>query len=173
MAIVGTRPLTAEDEPLLWEMLQLAIYMPDGSKAPQSLLEKPEIRRYVEGWGQPHDRGFAAVVRGSGEAVGAVWTRLFTGENRGYGYIDDLTPELTIAIREDWRDQGVGSFMLRELFDTLRDQYPGVSLSVSPNNPALHLYERLGFKLVGEPGPSGHSVTMLRTWEPVADQAKV
>ena len=173
MAIVGTRPLTPEDEPLLWEMLQLAIYMPDGSVAPKSMLEKPEIRRYVEGWGQPHDRGFAAVVRGSGNAVGAAWTRLFTGENRGYGYIDDLPPELTIAIREDWRDQGVGSFMLRELFDSLRDQYPGVSLSVSTANPALHLYERLGFKLVGQTGTPGSSVTMLRIWVPVADKEKV
>ena len=169
MAIVGTRPLTAEDEKLLWEMLQLAIYTPDGSPASPEILQKPEIRRYVEGWGLPDDRGFAAVVRNTGEPVGAVWTRLLKADNRGYGYVDDRTPELTIAIHKDWRDQGVGSFMLRELFDLLRDQYPGVSLSVSPSNPALHLYERLGFRNVGT---SGTSVTMLRTWEPVADQEK-
>ncbi len=169
MAILGTRPLTNQDEKLLREMLLLAIFMQDGTHATPEMLAKPEISRYVEGWGQPDDHGFAAVVRNTGEAVGAVWTRLFKSENRGYGYIDDRTPELTIAIREEWRDQGVGSFMLRELFDVLRDQYPGVSLSVSPNNPAMHLYERLGFRNVGQ---SGTSVTMLRTWEPVADREK-
>ncbi len=169
MAIVGTRPLTAADEKLLWDMLQLAIFMPDGTQASAEILERPEFKRYVEGWGQPHDYGFAAVVRNTGEPVGAVWTRLFTGDNRGYGYVDDLTPELTIAIRKDWRDQGVGSFMLRELFTLLRDHYPGVSLSVSPRNPARHLYERLGFRSVGT---SGTSVTMLHTWESVAKTGK-
>ena len=162
MAIVGTRPLTPEDEALLWDMLQLAIYTADGTLAPRELLTKPEIRRYVEGWGQPDDRGFAGVILGSGEAVGAAWVRRLIGENRGYGYVDDATPELTIAIRPEWRGQGLGSFMLRELLDDLRERYPGVSLSVSPKNPAVELYERLGFSRVGQ---AGESVIMHRGLE--------
>jgi ribosomal protein S18 acetylase RimI-like enzyme len=40
--------------------------------------------------------------------------------------------------------------MLDRLLSLARRRFPGVSLSVSPGNPARHLYERAGFKLVKE-----------------------
>ena len=47
--------------------------------------------------------------RGRGEPVAAIWARHLQDENWGYGYVDDDTQELTIAVKRQWRGQGLGS----------------------------------------------------------------
>ena len=83
--------------------------------------------------------------------------RRLTAADPGYGYVADEIPELTIAVAPQHRGRGIGSRLMREL---LAADLPAVSLSCDPANPALRLYERLGFVAVGE---SGGSVTMLWT----------
>lgn len=81
------RPLTPQDQPFLWEMLYLAIYVPDGQIAPsREIIRRPELARYVERWGRDGDCGFLA-TDAAGKPVGAVWLRLLQGENKGYGYV--------------------------------------------------------------------------------------
>lgn len=53
----------------------------------------------MSGWGRAGDMGFVAVDAGSGEPIGAAWLRLLGGDERGYGYVDDETPELGMAVR--------------------------------------------------------------------------
>jgi ribosomal protein S18 acetylase RimI-like enzyme len=153
------RTLTASDEPFLWEMLYQALYLPPGQPPfPREILQKPEIACYVQGWGQPHDRGFAALVKG--EPVGAAWLRLLTAERPGYGYVDDDTPELSIAVLPKFRGRGIGSQLMTCLLELAQQtRYPAVCLSVSPGNPALRLYQRLGFAKVDE---TRSSIKMIR-----------
>ena len=107
--------MTQADEPFLWDMLYLALYVPEGNPPlPREVIHSPELSRYVEGWGQPEDEGFLAL---DGEKpVGAVWLRLLTGDNHGYGYVDDLTPELSIAILPEYRGRGIGKALLFHAF---------------------------------------------------------
>jgi ribosomal protein S18 acetylase RimI-like enzyme len=152
------RVLTAADEPFLWEMLYQALYVPPGQPPfPREILQQPEIACYVHGWGQPHDRGFAALVEG--EPVGAAWLRLLTVERPGYGYVDDDTPELSIAVLPEFRGMGIGSQLLTHLLEQAQALYPAVCLSVSPGNPALRLYQRIGFTIVDE---TLSSIKMIR-----------
>lgn len=153
------RTLTASDEPFLWEMLYQALYLPPGQPPfPREILQKPEIACYVQGWGQPHDRGFAALVEGA--PVGAAWLRLLTAERPGYGYVDDDTPELSIAVLPKFRGRGIGSQLMTCLLELAQQtHYPAVCLSVSPGNPALRLYQRLGFAKVDE---TLSSIKMIR-----------
>jgi ribosomal protein S18 acetylase RimI-like enzyme len=121
------RSLTPTDQPFLWEMLDLA--------------------RYVQDWGQEGDRGFLASDLATGEPIAAVWLRFLIGENQGYGYIDDQTPELGLAVVPEYRGQGIGTALLNALVAVV----PGaISLSVSADNPALRLYQRFGFAIVSE-----------------------
>jgi ribosomal protein S18 acetylase RimI-like enzyme len=122
-------------------------------------LSHPEISKYVEGWGRAGDLGFVAVDEGSGEPVGAVWLRLLAGDEKGYGYVDDETPELAMAVLPQYRGRGVGSSLLGRLLESAGADYRKVCLSVSADNPALRLYERAGFEQVGE---DGSSVTMVK-----------
>jgi GNAT superfamily N-acetyltransferase len=145
------RNLTKGDEVFLWEALYLALYAPEGQPPfPREIVQEPEIRHYVAGWGRPGDMGVIAL---DGERpVGAAWLRLLTGEDRGFGYVDDETPELSIAVLPKYRGQGVGTALLQRLLELAAPHHPAVCLSVSAGNPARRLYERMGFRLVRDEG---------------------
>lgn len=135
--------------PLLEDFLYEAVYVPEGfeGEVPRSVVyDDPKCRAAFEGFGTlPDDRAVVAVV--SGEAVGACWVRT-TDE---YGHIDDATPSFSISLYRPYRGQGIGSAMMRTLLEELHDAgYERASLSVQKANPALRLYERLGFGIVGD-----------------------
>src|SRR3990172_3693603 len=58
---VSIRPLTREDQPFLWSMLYQALHIPQGGDPPSpEIMKRPELRRYIQAWGQPEDMGFVA-----------------------------------------------------------------------------------------------------------------
>ena len=149
------RPASRLDEPFIYEMLYEALYVPPGGAPfPRSILDEPDIAPYAEGFGtRSNDAGFIAET--SDERIAAAWVRLLAGDDRGYGHVDDNTPELSVAVRPDWQNRGVGTALIERLIETL----PRVSLSVDSRNPASRLYERLGFEIVST---EETSLTMLR-----------
>ena len=149
------RPIAAADEPFLGEMLYLAIYIPEGTPPPsRGILQTPELARYVRDWGKPGDIGFMAIDEITQQPLGAVWLRLLKKENSGYGYIDDETPELSIAVLPEHRGLGVGTKLMNCMLVMARNRYDAISLSVSEENPAMRLYSRLGFEIDGKEGTS-------------------
>jgi ribosomal protein S18 acetylase RimI-like enzyme len=153
------RPLTQLDEPFLREILYHALYVPEGSAPfPKEIVNDPDIAKYVTGWGKSGDLGFAAIDETSDQAIGAVWIRLFDSGNPGYGHIDEHIPELSIAMLPGYRNLGFGTQLLERMLAEAEGQSPGLSLSVSYENPARRLYKRLGFQVFKE---SGASLIML------------
>ncbi|HKY25227.1 MAG TPA: GNAT family N-acetyltransferase [Gaiella sp.] len=144
----------AQDVRFLRDMLHHAYYWkeraPDTGPGPVAL--------YVKAWGRPGDTAVIAID--GGFPVGAAWYRLFDGERPGYGFVDERTPELAIAVVPSARGKGVGSALLDALLARARSAgYPSISLSVDRNNAgAIELYERHGFARVGE---DADSLTML------------
>lgn len=160
---ITIRALTTEDEPFLWDMLYQAIYVPKGqAPPPKEIIYQPELAWYVEGWGRDRDCGFLA-SDDNGKSVGAVWLRFAKGGHHGYGYVNDETPELSMALLPDYRGKGIGTQLFERLFDS-PCIHPRVSLSVSAKNPARRLYKRVGFEIIEE---AGESVTMIRIQEEV------
>jgi ribosomal protein S18 acetylase RimI-like enzyme len=154
------RRLTAEDEQFLWEMLYVALHVPAGQPPfSREVVDEPGIARYVLHWGKGGDTGFVAVDASTSLPVGAAWVRVFTAENKGYGYVDDEIPELSIAVLPEYRAQGIGTDLLRHLIEEVRFRHRALSLSVSSDNPAIRLYQRLGFEIVAQ---SGASLTMKK-----------
>jgi ribosomal protein S18 acetylase RimI-like enzyme len=153
------RSLTPADQSLLWEMLYLSLFVPEGS-APfeRSTLEQLNISKYVRDWGRATDSGFVAVDENN-QPLGAIWLRLLAGEQKGYGYVDDFTPELGMAVFPEHRGRGIGTSLLKRLVETAGASYEQISLSVARENPALRLYERFGFEVVAE---DGNSLTMQK-----------
>src|SRR5207237_7112705 len=62
------------------------------------------VARYVNNFGRPGDAGLIAWENGP---IGAAWYRLFTAREPGCGFVDEQTPELTIAVRPSRRGSGL------------------------------------------------------------------
>jgi len=94
--------------------------------------------------------------------VGAAWYRLFRKDQPGYGFVDEETPELAIAVVPSRRGLGVGEALLDALCDRARaDGYRALSLSVARDNaPLVTFYEQHGFSVVGD--GDDQSLTMRR-----------
>lgn len=157
------RLAAAADADFLWQILYEAIYVgPDEDPPPQSILNEPGIAQYLQGWGRGHDIGWIAEDGASGEPLGAAWLRRWQNGEQGYGFYREEYPELTIALLPEARGRGIGTALMEQLIHSAREHhYPGISLSVARENPARHLYQRLGFKEVGD---DGHSVVMALTF---------
>jgi ribosomal protein S18 acetylase RimI-like enzyme len=145
------RPLIQEDEAFLWQMLYEAAYLvEEGNLTVQDAMNHPDLAKYVKDWGLKDDSGFVAILKSSNQPVGAVWLRLLTGENKGYGYVDDQIPELAIAILPQYRNKGIGTQLLTHLLAAAKTSYPSISLSTRATNPAVGLYKRFGWKVLAD-----------------------
>ncbi len=141
MSVVIRRGGT-QDGRFLRDMLHHAYYWRE--RVPGSLTS-----RYVRGWGRPGDT--AVIALQNGFPVGAAWYRLFRAEEPGYGYVDEQTPELAIAVVPSKRGHGFGDELLKALLQKAREGgFAQLSLSVEPGNPARKLYERHGFEVVAQ-----------------------
>jgi [ribosomal protein S18]-alanine N-acetyltransferase len=152
---VSYRPLARADQRILWDFLHLAIFAPPGQDPPpRELILQPELARYVEAWGKEGDLGVLAL---DGDVpVGAAWMRLM----HGYGFVEEDIPELSIAILSGYRGKGIGTSLLKALIDSAAPIYQAISLSATSENPAVRLYERLGFQVVNSVGDS--KIMLLR-----------
>ncbi len=160
---IELRPLQPSELPFLWEMLYQALYVPPGKAPfPRTILNDPDIACYLQGWGRPGDWGLLA---GDGEnRAGAIWLRQWSGEERGYGYVSPQIPEISLALLPEYRNQGMGTHMLESVIALAKPDYSGLSLSVVASSPARRLYERLGFRKVGQ---ILESLVMLLEWKNV------
>ena len=136
--------LTAQDEPIVWDMLRYAAH----ESSLESVQQQPELARYAAGWGRVGDCGYAAWQ--GAMPTGAAWMRLWSGDDKGFGYISDDIPELGLAVIPDYRGQGIGTRLLTQLLDTARGKFRAVSLSVRSDSPAVNLYKQVGFVPVPE-----------------------
>ncbi len=151
MANLSIRALDDADEQFLWQMIFYAAHMHhETGKTVQDAIQNPTLANYVTGWGRPGDLGFIAENAATQTAVGAVWVRLYTGENKGYSPTTDDTPELAMAVLPAYVGQGIGTRLLQHLIDAARPHYPAIALNVRADNPAFRLYQRLGFVVVSE-----------------------
>ena len=142
------RPVELRDVRFLRDMLRHAYYW-----RLEEDRERP-VYRYVQNWGRPGDAGVIALQ--GPHPAGAAWYRLFTERAPGFGFVDETTPELTLAVVPSRRGGGVGKEMLTALLERARGEGHGaISLSAATEQAAY--YERFGFARVGE---TAYAVTM-------------
>ena len=105
-ADVRVRRGGARDVRFLRDMLHHAYYWkeraPDSGPGPVAL--------YVKAWGRRGDTAVIAIDNGF--PAGAAWYRLFTRAQPGYGFVDEATPELAIAVVPSARGKGIGGALL-------------------------------------------------------------
>jgi GNAT superfamily N-acetyltransferase len=131
------RPADRQDTRFLRDMLRHAYHW--------RIAQDPDLPvfRYVQNWGR---RGDAGVIAFAGPNVfGAAWYRLFPASAPGFGFVDEETPELTVAVVPSHRGHGTGRELLEALLERARtDGYARVSLSAEPGQTGF--YEQHGFR---------------------------
>ena len=135
----------------LEEMLYEAIYQPDEENLiPREVIKIPEVYAYIDKFGQKKgDHCFVAEI--NGEIIGATWTRIIADKIKGYGYIDNQTPEFAISLFKEYREMGIGTQLMYAMIEHLQKSgYKQASLSVQKENYAVRLYENIGFKILKE-----------------------
>ena len=93
------------------------------------------------------------VVEADGERIGRIY--LYPSE-REIRLMD-------IALVDARRGQGLGAALVQGLMQIAREDGREITLHVETNNPALRLYDRLGFRLIEERG-----VYLFLGWTPPA-----
>jgi ribosomal protein S18 acetylase RimI-like enzyme len=141
--------LTNKDESIVWKMLVYAAQQ----RSIEDVQKHDYLPRYAMNWGRRGDMGVVAKddvrsITKVGYANGAAWLRLWLNDDKGFGYIDDAIPELAIAVLPEYRGKGIGTQLLMKVLASAQSIYPAISLSVRANNPAVNLYQRLGFTKV-------------------------
>jgi GNAT superfamily N-acetyltransferase len=135
------RPVELRDLRFLRDMLRHAYYWRLDEDR-----ERP-VYRYVQNWGRTGDAGVIALE--GPHPAGAAWYRLFDERAPGFGFVDERTPELTIAVVPSRRGKGTGKEMLTALLDRARaDGYDAVSLSAA--HEQTEYYGHFAFEPVRE-----------------------
>ena len=141
------RPLNPTEKDILKDFLYEAIFIPEGVEPPdRSIIELPELKVYYEDFGSGK-ADHCIVAEDDGRIVGAVWTRIMND----YGHVDDETPSFAISLYKEYRGQGVGTRLMLEMLQLLREKgYKRASLAVQKANYAVRMYEKTGFKTAYE-----------------------
>ncbi|MDO4781745.1 MAG: GNAT family N-acetyltransferase [Capnocytophaga felis] len=136
------RPMQPAEYPLLEDFLYEAIFLPEGVKPPpRDIVLLPELQLYIADFGTKK-ADFAMVAEVGGKIIGAAWSRIV----KDYGHIDEQTPSLSISLYAEYRGQGIGTKLFRQLLENLSDKgYEKASLSVQKANYATKMYLDNGF----------------------------
>src|SRR5436309_9585225 len=133
------RPLLANDEQILREMLYQGLSSVGNHQPSREILQRPEFSHYADGWGRAGDTGFVAHDKKDGSVVGAVWLRKPIDK-------PDAPPELAFAVKPEHRRHGIGTGLLTQL---VRANPPQSTIRVScvSGKPLLRPYGRSGFQV--------------------------
>ncbi len=155
----GSQP---SDLPFLREMLYEGVFWRPSANKPsfEEGLAYPDVQKQLAGWGE-REGDTAVIATIDSVPVGAAWYRFWTDADSVMGYIDEATPILALAVHRDHRRQGIGRQLIMWLFDHASEHsIPQISLSVSKDNVAIHLYRTIGFQ---EHADRGDAFTMVRS----------
>ena len=132
---------------MLKVFLYEAIFIPEGVEPPPAeIVERPELKIYYEDFGSGK-ADHCIVADEDGKVVGAVWTRIMND----YGHVDDDTPSFAISLFKEYRGQGIGTKLMREMLALLRKNgYKRASLAVQKANYAVKMYRNVGFDIIDE-----------------------
>ena len=154
------RQLSSADEPLLVEATLGNLNWQTIRFTEQDVRARPEFRHYTQL--VPARGDFGLVAERIGDPVAVGWAQLLPADDPGYGFVDEVTPEVSLWVREDQRGMGVGRRLLGQLQQEARERgLSRLSLSVESGNHARALYASVGF--TGVPGREANGVMV---WSP-------
>ena len=142
----GLRPAGADDRDFLLRVYastrEEELRLVDWSDEQKAAFVQQQFEAQDAYYREHYDPATFDVIETDGEAAGRLYVARWEDEIR---IID-------IALLPEYRGRGIGTALLRSLLDEGACTGKRVSIHVERNNPALRLYERLGFAPVEDRG---------------------
>ena len=143
---VALRPETSEDGPFLFTVFastrEEELALTNWDEATRRAFLRHQFGAMCQGYRAMFPAGEFSIVLLAGQPAGRLVLHRGPAEIR----VVDL------ALLPAWRNQGVGTWLMREVCREAARAGKKVTLCVLQNNRALHWYARLGFVLVGSQG---------------------
>lgn len=145
------REIKEEEYFRLEDMLYEAIFQQENTPLlSRDIIKNPDVYIYIEDFGTKAD-DYCLVAEIDSEIVGAVWIRILDGHIKGYGNIDSSTPEFSISLYKQYRNNGYGTMMMQRMIRYMKSEgYKQASLSANKKNYAVDMYFKLGFRVIQE-----------------------
>lgn len=160
--------LRSSEQKIATDMIHFAYRLDEVAK---TLDDVQELDMYHKFYGlTDKDLGLYALVEN--KIAGAIWIRLLKKENNPNAFVDEETPVLTIAVKPEFRDKGIGSAMLEQLFLEAGARYKQISISVLSDEKTTRYFQRFGFSALDNsnaqsPVDGAKVVTMIK---PISDK---
>ena len=159
---IALRPMTPDDMPFLYQVyastrleeLAPAGWTPDEVGAFLTQQFAAQHQFYQDNY----DNATYSVILADGQRVGRLYLARWPTELR----------IMDIAVLPEYRGRGIGSALLQDILAEGARTGKRVSIHVEKFNPALHLYERLGFKRSVDRG-----VYWFLEWQPTVSPAGI
>jgi GNAT superfamily N-acetyltransferase len=137
---VTLRPVGPDDEDFLFELFRQTIV--GELAALGDAILKMQFEAQLLAYSAEFPAADHQIIMLGDRAIGRVLVERNESENRG----------VDIALLSEYRSGGIGRMLVQELLDEAARAGKPFRISVVKSNPALHLYQRLGFKTTGDTG---------------------
>lgn len=151
------RPVETTDEPLLYAIYastradEMAL-VTNWDEQQKELFLRQQFQAQYQYYEQIYKNKEFSIILCNGEAAGRL-------------YLDYRPHDIRIvdiALLPAFRNTGIGGSILQTILNKGTQQAKSVSIHVERYNRALHLYQRLGFRVISEENP----VYYLMEWKP-------
>lgn len=156
---IAFRPETADDEAFLYRLYvstrEPEMRMVDWPNEQKIAFLRQQFQAQTAHYKQHYNGADFSIVLHDGKPAG----RLYIHHNKNDVRIMD------ILLAPEYRGTGIGTLLLQDILERAAAEGHSVSIHVEQENPALRLYERLGFHQIGTFG-----VYYLMEWKQGAQQ---
>ncbi|HEX2061903.1 MAG TPA: GNAT family N-acetyltransferase [Thermoanaerobaculia bacterium] len=149
------RPERPEDEPFLYRLYvstrEPEMRYVDWSDEQKTMFLRQQFHAQTTHYKTQYADADYSIILVDGAPAGRLYLHQRAGDLR----------IMDILLAPEHRGSGIGTLLLREILDRAAAQGHSVSIHVEQDNPALRLYERLGFRQIDTFG-----VYLLMEWKP-------
>ena len=139
---VSLRPVQPDDEEFLYELFCQSVgdELNALGAAQRDMILRMQFGAQLQTYSVEFPRAEHQIILLDDRVIGRVLVERTEAEHRG----------VDIALLPEYRSGGIGTMLIQALLDEAAGAGKPFRISVVRSNPALHLYERLGFKTTGE-----------------------
>ena len=139
---VSLRPVDPDDEDFLYELFcqTMGDEVAALDATQRDAILRMQFKAQLHTYSAQFPRADHQIIMLDDRVIGRVLVERIEAEHRG----------VDIALLPEYRSGGIGTMLIQGLLEEAAEAGKPFRISVVRTNPALHLYDRLGFKTTGE-----------------------